>query len=75
MPHCDLDFLGKMVSRKKAKGRARKVAKAAKAAEVEGKEEQSVAMINQERALEMQMQRLSIGNNLRVFKQCQHGRN
>lgn len=47
----------------------------AKAAEVEEKRKQSVAIINQERALEMQMQRLLIGNgnNLRVFKQCRHG--
>ena len=47
----------------------------AKAAEVEEKRKQSVAMIiKQERALEMQMQRLWIGNgnNLRVFKQCWH---
>ena len=66
-----------MVSRKKAKGRARKVAKAAKAAEVEEeKEEQSVAMINQERALEMQMQRLTmIGTLMREsgVEQCRHG--
>ena len=55
-----------MVSRKKAKGRARKVAKAAKAAE-----EAEVAALNgrQEGSLEAQMQRLSIGNLL----QCRHG--
>ncbi len=59
-----------MVSRKKAKGRARK---AAKAAEVEKKEELSVAMIYQERALEAQMQRLMIGNLMRESEQCRHG--
>jgi hypothetical protein len=62
--------LYKMVSRKKAKGKARKVAKAAKAAE-----EAEVAAVNGrqegERSLELeaQMQRLSIGNLLR----CRHG--
>ncbi len=57
-----------MVSRKKAKGKARKVAKATKAAE-----EAEVAAVNgrqeEERSLEVQMQRLTIDNLL----QCRHG--
>lgn len=59
-----------MVSRKKAKGKARKVAKAAKAAE-----EAELAAVNgrqeEERSLELeaQMQRMSIDNLL----QCRHG--
>ncbi len=62
-----------MVSRKKAKGKARKAAKEAKAEEPEEKEEFSVAMINQERSLEAQMQRLMIGNLMKESEKCRHG--
>lgn len=63
-----------MVSKKKKAGKARKAAKEAKkAAESEEKEELSVAMINQERSLEAQMQRLIIGNLMRDSNKCRHG--
>ena len=63
-----------MVSRKKAKGKARKAAKEAKkAAESEEKEELSLAMINHESFLEAQMQRLIIGNLMRESNKCRHG--
>jgi hypothetical protein len=63
-----------MVSKKKKAGKARKAAKEAKkAAELEEKEELSVAMFNQERSLEAQMQRLIIGNLMRESNKCRHG--
>ncbi len=63
-----------MPSSKKARARARRAAKEAKkAAEPEEKEELSVAMINQERIIEAQMQRLIIGNLMRESNKCRHG--
>ena len=61
-----------MVSRKKAKGRARRAAKEAKAAE-EASEDNEVV----ENVLEAQMQRLTIDNNLlsgnSAVQRCRHG--
>jgi hypothetical protein len=63
-----------MVSRKKAKGRARRAAKEAKAAE-EANEDDEVPE-NASRMLEAQMQRLTIDNLLSgnsAVRKCRHG--
>lgn len=65
-----------MPSRKKAKGKARRAAKEAKAAvEEEEADEQAALVINQDRSLEAQMQRLTIDDLLRESDavQCRHG--
>ncbi len=62
-----------MPSKKKARGRARKAAKEAKAAEEEAK---TVVVKNQDGSLEAQMQRLTINNLLResdTVQKCRHG--
>ncbi len=59
-----------MVSRKKAKGRARRAVKEANVAE-EGKvDDKAAAVANQDGSLEAQMQRLTIDD---LLKECSHG--